>query len=345
MNNPKDLLEFIPNTATSSLKKISKIIPPFPKKKEELKKDERKNETFEYQLTKLIVLRNLDEKTVNSIDAEYNFHPIHLEDIISPLQRPKIDVEEKYIFFVLHFPRYNQVSNKLESVEMDFFLTENEVIVIANNLYQPFEDIISTLAKNQKKKNQYFSKGAGILLYNLIDKIFDNVFPALDLLDSGLEGIDQAVFANKSRHVIERLSLLRRNVIVFQTIIKPEMNSFLRLEEEKHTLLTRELKTYLSNITDHLKKIWDRLEDLDELSNNLSRTFETYVTYRTNEIIKILTIFSVILMPLNLVASIYGMNLTFLPLSEHPQAIIILGIWMGNIVVLMLMFFRFKRWI
>lgn len=298
-----------------------------------------------YQDINFIALINPDEKNIRYLKKMYNFHPLHLEDIISTVQRPKIDEEDDYIFFVFHFPQINPQTNKLKSIEVDFFLTPKDLITVVDPGFQPMEEIIDRITKNKKEREIYFQGGTGMLLYRILDNLVDSIFPLLDQFEKTLEDIDQEVFSTNPKNVTESLSLLRRNVIFFQSLIKPEMNSFVRVETSDHPFIDEKLKTYLENITDHLKKIWDRLEDVIELSNNLSQTFESYLTFRTNETIKILTMFSVILLPLNLLTGVYGMNLSFLPLSQHPDALIFITTGMVGIIVLMITYFKYKGWI
>ena len=292
-----------------------------------------------------IALINPDEKNIRYLKKTYGFHPLHIEDIISTVQRPKIDEEDNYIFFVFHFPQINPQTNKIKSIEVDFFLTPNDLITIVDPDFQPMEEIIDRIAKNKNERELYFEGGTGMLLYRILDNLVDSIFPLLDRFEKTLEDIDSEVFSANPKNVTEQLSLLRRNVIFFQSLIKPEMNSFVRIETSDHPFIDEKLKTYLENITDHLKKIWDRLEDVIELSNNLSQTFESYLTFRTNETIKILTMFSVILLPLNLLTGIYGMNLSFLPLAQHPDALIFISGSMIGIIFLMLAYFKYKGWI
>ena len=293
----------------------------------------------------LVILRNPTEEHIRDLKKVYDIHPLHLEDIVSTVQRPKIDEEADYIFFVFHFPQFNSDTNRINSIEVDFFLTQNDLLVVIDTQFQTIEEIIQNIAGKKKEKEKYFAGGPGMLLYRILDNLVDSVFPLIDLFERGIEKIDRDVFADDPRNVTVQLSYLRRNVIFFQSLVKPELNSFASIEKSTHLFVTEEIKTYFSNITDHLKKIWDRLEDVIELSNNLSQTFESYLTFKTNETIKILTMFSVILMPLTLLSGIYGMNLAFLPLAEHPQALTYISLSMISVVAVMIGFFKIKKWI
>lgn len=331
---------------TLGVTKGVKLLSHLGKKKSKNIKEYPAIQRIKYNGNNLLILRNPSEKTLKFLKRNYRyFHPVHLEDIISTVQRPKIDEEKDYIFSVFHFPQYNETTNKIESMEVDFFLTQNDLTVVIDPEFITMEEIIEKIIKNKTKKQKFFEAGPGILLYHILDDLVDSIFPLLDDFDQGLETIDQNVFSTDPKNIAEQLSFLRRNVIFFQSLIKPELNSFIKIEESRHPFINRELKTYFSNITDHLKKIWDRLEDLIELSNNLSQTFESYLTFKTNETIKILTMFSVVLLPLTLLSGIYGMNLQVLPLADHPYALVYISASMVAVVIVMLAYFRYKHWI
>ncbi|MBI2611558.1 magnesium transporter CorA family protein [Candidatus Gottesmanbacteria bacterium] len=295
------------------------------------------------QKTKLTVIRQPKEEHVEFLRDNYHIHPIHQEDVLSAVQRPKIDFEDNYIFFVLHFPWFNETTQRIESREIDFFFLKTDLVIIINDDYPPLEEILDVILHESTVKDRYFAKGAGFLLYRIIDNLVDTIFPLVEQIERSLEQIDKDVFTKTARHVVKKISFLRRNVIYFQTMVKPEMNSFRAMEEKPHPLINKELKTYFSNVTDHFKKLFDRLEDAKELTDNLSLTFENYLSFRTNETIKYLTVFSAILMPLTLLTGVYGMNLRFLPLASDPKAIFLFMGISFVIVVSMLSYFRFKH--
>jgi len=300
---------------------------------------------IEHGPTKLTIITNPSEEEVSYLRSHYSFHPVHLEDITSAVQRPKIDEEEHYIFMVIHIPEIFVKSGKIISKEVDFFLTDHEVIVVLDSAMPAVDQLLDKLEKSRRIRKELFLQGPGYLLYQLIDTLVDSIFPVLERFEQGIEIIDQEVFSSQAHNVAEQISFLRRNIIFAKTLIKPELNSFARIEESKHKLMDKNLLTYFSNITDHLKKIWDRLEDIQELTDNLSTTFEGFISFRTNETIKILTIISVVMLPLNLLAGIYGMNLAFLPFAEHELALVIISAMMVSIVLIMLAYFKGRRWV
>src|SRR3990167_6763421 len=168
----------------------------------------------------LVILRNPTEENIRHLKKNYGIHPLHLEDIISTVQRPKIDEEEKYIFFVFHFPQFSLGNNKIKSIEVDFFLTEKDLIAVVDPGFLAMEEIIERIGKNKEEREKYFEGGTGMLLYRILDNLVDSIFPLLDQFEKTLEDIDSDVFSANPRNVTEQLSLLRRNVIFFQSLVR-----------------------------------------------------------------------------------------------------------------------------
>src|SRR5690349_16892366 len=150
------------------------------------------------------------------------------------------------------------------------------------------------------------------------------------------------------RQTVYEISLLRRDIIAFRRIIRPQIGVIAALDRRAVALapmLGEDLREYFGDLNDHLTKIWDTLEDYQDVIAGLSATNDSLTNTRINDVIRVLTILSVVLLPLTLVSGIYGMNFQIMPLIQHPYGFwITLGV-MVLIVIGMLAYFRFRRWI
>ncbi|OGF99404.1 hypothetical protein A2Y99_04445, partial [Candidatus Gottesmanbacteria bacterium RBG_13_37_7] len=246
---------------------------------------------------------------------------------------------------VLHFPILNSLTGRIITKEVDIFLKETGVIAVVDEDFPQWDTIYQKISQDKKNLKEVFGKGSTFLLYYIFDQLVDSIFPLLEIMEKEIDKIDARILSDQAKNIINEASLLRRNIIYFQTMIRPELNLFSELEKAKHPLLSKKDLIYLNNISDHFKKIWDRIEDAKELIDNLSTTFESYFSFKTNETIKVLTMFSVVMMPLTLLSGIYGMNLDFMPLSDHPMALIFITLFMLGMVISMFAVFRLKKWI
>ncbi len=274
----------------------------------------------------------------------FNFHPLHLDDTLSKIQRPKIDDTDEYTFLVLHFPVYSKLVRVTTPSEVDIFVGANYFITSHAGNLKPLLRFFKQCQDDPLVRDRAMSRSTGYLLYFVIDKLVDYCFPILNKIDANIEQVEDEIFEEKVRRTVQEISLIRRDVIAFRRIIKPLMPVIASLERKHRTFLNEDMEEYFGDISDHLSKIWDTLADYKEVIEGLSDTVTALTSNRINEIIKVLTIISVVLLPLTLISGIYGMNVD-LPAQSHPYAFeIVIGIMLA-IIVSMLGFFKWRKWI
>lgn len=274
----------------------------------------------------------------------YGFHPLHLDDTLSKIQRPKIDDEDDYTFMVMHFPVYSKLVRITTPSEVDIFVGANFLITAHAGNLKPLTRLFKQCVEEPDVRSAVMGRSTGYLLYSIVDKLVDYCFPILNKIDLNIEQVEDDIFKDRVRKTVQEISLIRRDIIAFRRITKPLLPVIGSLERKNRPFLNEETEDYFGDILDHLSKIWDTLEDYKEVIEGLSDTITTLTNNRINEIIKVLTIISVILLPLTLISGLFGMNVE-LPYTDRGEAFwIILGI-MASVVVIMLSIFRRRRWI
>jgi magnesium transporter len=277
-----------------------------------------------------------------------NFHPLHFDDIVSRIQRPKLDERTDYLFMVLHFPVFNKITRLTTASEVDIFAGPHYVITVHSGHLRPLLRLFDQALTDLDIRSAVMGRGSGYILYTIIDKLVDYCFPILNKIDQHIEEVEDLIFSENMRQTVQEISLIRRDIIAFRRVIKPQISVISSLDRRSVALtplLGEDLSEYFGDLNDHLAKIWDTLEDYKDVIEGLSDTYNSLTNTRTNDVIKVLTILSVVLLPLTLVSGIYGMNFDVLPLRAHPYGFwVTLGI-MATIVVLMLAYFKFRRWI
>ncbi|HUS17416.1 MAG TPA: magnesium/cobalt transporter CorA [Chloroflexia bacterium] len=282
------------------------------------------------------------------LKRHYNFHPLHLEDVISKIQRPKLDERDDYIFIVLHWPVYNKITRLTTPSEVDIFIGKNFFITVHTGHLRPLTRYFQQCVEDEEVRTRGFRRSPGYLFYRVIDKLVDYCFGPLNKIDQNIEAIEDLIFSDNVRTTVYELSLIRRDIIAFRRLIKPQIAVMASLERRAvalQPLLGEDLSEYFSDLNDHLSKIWDTLEDDKDVIEGLSDTNNSLTNTRINDVIKVLTIFSVIMLPLTLVSSIYGMNFETLPLSRDPNGFWIAMAAMVFIAAAMLAYFKKRRWI
>ena len=188
------------------------------------------------------------------------------------------------------------------------------------------------------------SHSAGYLIYLILDRLVTYCFPILNKVGNNIETIEDKVFSDDAREAVRELSMLRRDVLSYRRMIRPQTEAFEWLEKSELPILKEDQEIYFGDLADHNRKILDTLDEYKEVIEGLNDTNNTLSSFRINQVMRLLTVISVILLPLSLVAGILGMNVYPMPL-ESPSAIIATLVIMFGLIAGMLTFFRMKRWI
>ena len=257
----------------------------------------------------------------------YEFHALDLEDVLSRRrQRAKIDEYDEYLFIVLHFPRYDARVARLNAAELDIFIGPDFVITLPNEPLQPVEYLFERCRVNEEAREQHFSKGSGYLLYRIIDSCVDASFPMLRKMGNKLERIEEDIFEGRSEEIVRDISNVKQEIINFRKIVRPQRATFRDLERNKARYIPEDLDIYFDDINDAWERIWDMLENFKEVVEGLESTNESVLAHRGNQTFRILTAFSVMLLPLTLIASIWGMNVHVPGQGEKVPFYMVLGL-------------------
>lgn len=277
----------------------------------------------------------------------YHFHELDLEDCLSETQRSKIDDYEKYLFIVLHFPIFHSKKKLIETVEVDIFVGQNYLITLHDGNIKALNDHFKSVQEKLASRKKLMSQGAGFLLYEITSELFTACFPLLDAIEDEIGVVENDVFGEEVHHrdMLQDIMRLKKNILTFYRIIVPQRAVVAQLEHKNKKFLPKDLEVYFDDIVDQIEKMYNTLENFKALVQNLHDTNESIISHNTNKVMKVLTIFSVILLPMNLIASIYGMNLAKLPYSENPMAFYLFLLGMASLAVTMFIFFRYKKWL
>jgi len=290
-----------------------------------------------------IMWLDIDEPYKEDMDwlkENFNFHPLDLEDCISLIERPKIDLYEDYHFLVMHFPVFDKITRRLSPIQVNVFLGTNFLVTIRKG----FIKSLNRTFENVSKDKELLHKGTDYLLHKVIDDLVDYCFPILEKIRSNIQNVENMVFDGATRQTIRDILLIKRNIILFKNTLDPQIRILRRIEVRDSKFIAEELEVYFGDIVDHLQKIEDSLESYGEIIEGLQDAHQSLVSNRINEIMKILTIISIMMLPLTLISSVYGMNI-MLPISKSPFAFLIIISIMILMALGMFVYFKIKHWI
>ena len=292
---------------------------------------------------------HLDAPTLEEaelLQRRFGWHPLDLEDVLSRRQRPKIDEygDEGYLFVVLHFPVYDKRIQRLNAAELDLFISQDYLVTLPNVELLPVARLFHRCHEDLELRAQLFGKGSGYLLYHVLDDLFDYCFPILDKIGHKLDSLEDDIFEGRSDEVVRDISNVKQEIISYRKIIKPERPTLRLLERYVERFLPQELELYFDDIVDASERIWDILDNYKEVVEALEDTNESAINHRQNDILRVLTVVSVILLPMTLITGIFGMNVHF-PGFGTAAAWWAIVAAMVTLAVGLAAFFRYKRWL
>jgi magnesium transporter len=278
------------------------------------------------------------------LEEHFEFHPLDYEDVASRNQRPKIDVYDDYLFIVLHFPVFDKTVGRLNAGELDIFIGPNFLVTLPNTPLQPVEYLFERCRASEEARDALFGKGAGYLLYKIVDDAFDYCFPMLRKMGNKLDRLEEDIFEGRSQEVVRDISNVKQEIINFRKIVRPQRPVLRDLEKTKQRYLAEDLEIYFDDIVDASERIWDMLENYKEVVEALEDTNESVLSHRVNDVLRVLTAFSVVILPLTLLASLWGMNVGIPGEGSTTAFWIIVGSMVG-LLVTMLGYFRHRGWL
>lgn len=290
---------------------------------------------------------NIERPSVEDIayfDEHFSFHPLALEDCLSRIERPKTDEYEDHLFIVMHFPIFDATRRVSRPAEVDIFIGRGYLITAHDGVLKPLNDFYADCRKNEASRERYMSRGASTLLHTVIDRLVDYIFPILYKVDSQISQIEDSIFEEDTRSIVREISLVRRDIIALKRIIKPQIAIISNLEQRDRPFIREELDEYFGDILDHIYKVRDILEENYEIIADLSETTDSLLSHRINEVMRVLTVMSVIMLPLTLISGIYGMNIP-LPFGNSYYAFGGMMGFMAFIFFSLLIFFRYRGWL
>lgn len=283
------------------------------------------------------------EEDLQALMDFYHFHPLDIEDCRSSINlRPKIDVYDNYYFLILHFPTFDATGTFLDIREIKIFWGKDYLITIGKS-HWIVKEIFTQEKKDDTAGKKLHVDSSDALLYRILDHLMEDTLGTVEKINKAVESCGKSLFSKHAERTIEKFSVTRKNVIMLNTMFKPQLALFNKLQIGAIKGFADNMEEYWGNILDSYQRVWDIVEDAGELIKGYSMTFDSLQVNKTNEVIKILTLISSILLPLTFIASMYGMNID-LPIQHHPESFLIVASVMLMIAVGMIIYFKIRKW-
>ena len=285
------------------------------------------------------------EKELSFLKENFHLHPIILEELKKPSNRSHVEHLEEGLYFVYHAPRFEAKIETSVPLEVDFLLTKESLITVSYQKNNILEKIFSLCETNLAARNFYLSQGPGFLLYQILEKHINLSLRQLGHIQEKIRKVEEKMFSGKEKEVVKDISKLKRDILNFQLISKPQLTLLTSLFREGEKFFGKKYKIYFFDLKEEYEHLWNVLSNCREVVEALETTNDNLIEIRLNEIMKLFSILAFITFPLTLFSSIFGMNVAHLPIVGHKYDFWIIVAIMSFLTFLMFAIFKIKKWI
>jgi magnesium transporter len=303
-------------------------------------------ECFPYKGRPTVTWINVDGihqvQTLEKLGECFELHPLTLEDILNTDQRPKIEDFGEYMYVVLKMFSYDDKSSEILIEQVSLILGANFVLSFQENVGDVFNPIRERIRSGKGKIRKM---GADYLVYALLDAIVDNYFIILEKIGEQIEFLEEKLVINPVPETLNIIHKLKKEMLFFRKSVWPLREVISVLERGESQFIKGSTKIFLRDVYDHNIQIIDTIETLREMLSGMLDIYLTGISNRLNAVMKVLTIIATIFMPLTFIAGVYGMNFKFMPELEWRWGYPLILFVMITIGILMLFYFKRKKWL
>ncbi|MEK7630915.1 MAG: magnesium transporter CorA family protein [Patescibacteria group bacterium] len=292
-----------------------------------------------------IDLEQPTEEKIGDLVHRYSIHPLVAQELLTATYRPKLEDYDDHLYLVLHFPVCDKKTTATLSREIDFVIFPYTLITVHYEDIPHLDDFQQFLAGHEAVRERKFGRSSGQLLYQIIKQLFAASRDELRVLEKRIDAVQEKVFSGNERSALQEISGLRRDILNFQKALKPQETVLKSLAEHGKKFFGPDASPYFNDILGEYTQLWNIVEDLRATLNVIYETNVSLLSVSVNEAVRFLTAVSFILLPLQVVINLFGMNITNIPLAHHPNAFWILLALNGVVGIIILQWLRQKDWL
>lgn len=294
-----------------------------------------------------IHFENPKKQELLEIGETYDLHEIILDDIVEYWVQDKIDTYDNHIFMVFHFPKYDTVSKRYISNEFSIILGKNFIITITSQKTNHIEKIREEYLEETKdlEDPEKYKISPYYILYKVLDVMYDKTLKILTKNTKDIMLLEEEIFSNEwlSKKLLEELMVKRRNLVFLKHVFIPQAELIAELQKTIEKFYDWQLDLYFEDLLYKLDKIENQINILTKNISSLSEIYNSLMNIKLNSLIGTLTVFTLIIWSMTLIAWIYGMNIA-LPMAESPSAFLVISGLMISLSVVLFFFFKKKWW-
>lgn len=282
-----------------------------------------------------------DAAVVQELGEMFQLHPLVMEDILNTDQRPKLEIHEHFLYIVVKTLEFDTHINEARTEQISLVLGDGFLLSFQEGTEELFQGVRNRLSAGRRLRAQR----ADYLAYTLIDTLVDNYFVLLEKFGDNVELLEEELLNNPSPATLAKIHHYKREMLLLRKAVWPLREVLVSLSRDENDLVTSDTQVYVRDVYDHTIHIMDSIDTIRDLLAGMLDLYISSVSNHMNEIMKVLTIFASIFMPLTFIAGIYGMNFQNMPELRMPWGYpIVMGV-MITIGVSLVAFFRWKKWL
>ena len=287
---------------------------------------------------------NPDENSVKYIQENFSIHPLAIEEFITPTIRPKATEYQNCIFLTIHIPLFDVKERTTYPGELDIAITGNTLITGHRHKICQLTDFFEKLHRSKGQQRVYMSKTPAHLLYHLLEILIESCFPRLDHIHKNIDDIERHVFNGDEKEMVREISIAKRDILNFRRALKPQRSILESLAQMETRFIPRELKPYYQDLIGTNIRLWSSLESAKETIESLEETNNSLLSNKLNMTMRVLTIFSAVMLPMTVYSNILAMSAD-IPFGNNPYGFWIhIGI-MFIISLFTIIMFKLKKWL
>jgi magnesium transporter len=300
--------------------------------------------TIQHKNITWIDFENPQDDDIAYLQENFNIHPLAIEELITPTYQPKVVQYENCLFFSIHIPLFDVEHRTTYAGELDIVLTEHHLITSHKQDIYQLTKLFDELEQSAGKRKLYLEESPAHLLHHLIEILLNSCFPRLNHISEKLDFIETQVFAEKEKEMVFEISVLKRDILNFRRTLKPQRSIIESIVQKEHPFVPSSLKIYFQDLIGTNIRLWNMLESQKETIEALEATNNSLLSNKLDLTMKVLTIFSAIMLPMTVYSNAMSMS-AHIPLATNPNAFWIHAGIMLTISIFTMIVFRKKKWL
>lgn len=295
---------------------------------------------------KLTVVDYVNRRDLEDLNQQYQLHPLVLSELASPTFYPKVESYLGQILLIFRFPQFNGQAHEMKPSEIDLILLANELILVRYDRFAALDALLKELKEEELVRSEFFAAETPFLMYKILNRLFSSLFKEMEHIGRSVDKLEEKLFKpEKAEELVSKISILRREAIDFKRISAPNLKILEELNEKPGEIFEKKFQPYLYKLQAISNRQLNFIESQIATLAVIYETNESLLAHKLSSIMKVLTMFSVVVFPLTLFASIWGMNVENMPLIGHDYDFWVIIALMSLATLGMLIIFKTKKWI